>query len=132
MSNSIQVTLPIYWEQQFKTKPPKVWLCGMNNYRNWHHHTSNSWKTHYHELVLSQLPDNPQFNQFTLDIKLYYKRSCDPSNVVPLMEKAFLDALQSANLIPEDNVLHHISTTWTVAGQDKDNPRCEITIKDAL
>lgn len=124
------ITLPIYWTQEFKTKPPKVWLVGLNNYRNWHHHTSNKWKTEFHELVHSQLTPDTTFNRFTLNIDLYYRRSCDPSNIVPLMEKVFLDALQDANVIPEDNVNHHISTTWTVIAQDKDNPRCEITIKE--
>lgn len=126
------VTLPIYWEQPFKTKPSKVWLCGMNNYRNWHHQTSSKWKREFHQIVKDQILLGVTFTKFTLDIKLYYKRSCDPSNIVPLMEKVFLDALQEYGVIPEDNINHHISTTWTVIAQDKENPRCEITIKDAI
>lgn len=126
----MQITLPIYWTQSFKTKPDKTWLCGMNAYRNWHYHTSSSWKNEFHQLVCDQLDTNKSFNQFILSIKLYYKNICDASNVVPLMEKVVLDTLQEQGILTNDNVNYHLGTCWEVAGCDKANPRCEITLKE--
>ena len=126
------ITLPIYYTQEFKTKDPKTHLVGMNAYRNWHYHLSNKVKQHYHDLVHEQAANLTSiFEHFTLDIKVFYKNSSmDGSNVAALMEKFSLDALQSCGVIPQDNVKHHLGTTWSVDSQDRDNPRCEITIKE--
>lgn len=125
------ITLPLYWTQEYKTKADKTWLVGMNAYRNWHHFTSNKWKTDFHELVKAQIPaDSPSFQLFHLDLRIYYKNVCDGSNIAALMEKVVLDTLQKEGILVNDNVKFHLSSTWSVAGQDKTNPRCEITIKE--
>lgn len=127
------ITLPIYWTEVKKTKPNKVWLCGLNNYRNWHYHTSSKWKNDFHQLVIDQLPNSsPTIDKFTLHIKFYYKNVCDASNVVPLMEKVLLDTLQEEGIIINDNVNYHLGTTWEVSGRDKENPRVEITITESI
>lgn len=127
----MNLTLPIYWTQTFKHKADKTWLVGMNNYRNWHYFTSNAWKQEYHELITKQLPTSvPLFDRFIMEFALYYKRSCDASNVVPLIEKVVLDTLQAENIIMNDNINYHLSSSWRVIAQDKNNPRCEITIKE--
>ena len=124
----IKLTSPIYWTQTFKTKKDKVWLVGMNNYRNWHYHTSNKFKKEFGEVFKQQLSDISIKDQFTLHMDLYYKRICDGSNVVPLIEKVLLDVLQEEGVIVQDNVQYHLGTSWKVGGQDKNNPRIEITI----
>lgn len=69
--------------------------------------------------------------QYRLEIDLYYKNpSCDGANIIALTEKVFLDAVQQHNTVNQDNVKYHIGTTWNVIGQDKQNPRTEITIKE--
>jgi len=127
----MQFVLPIYYEQTFKTKKDKVWLVGMNAYRNWHYYLKNAVKVHYHQLVSDQIDPNHvcDIAQFTLDIEVYYKNAAsDGSNVAAIFEKMSLDALQECRVIINDNVKYHLGTTWRVAGQDKENPRCVITI----
>lgn len=129
-SSNIQITLPIYWTQVYKTKPNKTCLVSINWYRNAHFHAQNAMKKHFHELVSTQMRNKkPQVGKFTLAIKIYYKNSnCDGANIAALMEKFTLDALQEQEVILNDNVQYHLGSTWEVAGQDKDNPRCLITI----
>ena len=120
------ITLPIYW-----TMPSgKTILVGVNWYRNAHYYQQNKWKQEFTELVGNQLEGIvPIKGQFRLDVSLYYKNStCDPSNIVALIEKAILDALQEFNIIENDNVKFHLGSCYTVKGQDKVNPRAEITI----
>lgn len=126
----INLVLPIYWDQS----STKTVLVSLNAYRNWHYHTSNKFKQHFHQLVATQLT-NPiaTITTFTLDIKIYYKNSnCDGSNIAALIEKVTLDALQEHNIIVNDNVKFHLGTTWSIAGQDKLNPRAEITLKNTI
>ena len=127
----MQIELPIYWTKHFKTKPPKTILCGMNWYRNAHYIDQNNFKRDFSELVAKQVNSCTIAPPFLLEIGLWYKNpSSDPSNIVPLIEKVLLDALQSSNVIENDNVKHHLGTCYTVLGQDKENPRCIITIKE--
>ena len=125
----LTITLPIYWTRG--VRKPKTSLMGMNWYRNAHFQEQNKFKQEFGELVLNQIKGNLiKFDKFETDIKVFYKsKVCDPSNIVPLTEKVILDTLQSAGILKQDNVQHHIRGTWSVAGLDKDNPRCEITIK---
>ena len=125
----INLVSPIYWVQSFKTKKDRVWLVGMNNYRNWHYHTSNKFKIEFEEIFKEQLPNVLIEDKFVVYMKLFYKRVCDGSNIVPLIEKVLLDVLQKEGIILNDNVKYHVGTNWIVARQDKANPRIEITIK---
>lgn len=123
------IELPIYWTQHYKTKKDKTVLVGMNWYRNAHHHSQNAMKKHFHSLVGPQVSMIPNLGKFKLTIEIYYKNSsCDGANIAALIEKFTLDALQEQEVILNDNVQYHLGSTWEVAGQDKDNPRCLITI----
>lgn len=126
------VILPIYYTQEFKTKPNKTSLVGMNLYRNAHHFLQNNMKKHFQDLVIEQLPSVVEvIQQFTVTYKLYYKSPvCDASNIVALIEKFYLDAIKEHGLIIDDNVNYHISSSWQVIAQDKTNPRIEVTIKE--
>jgi hypothetical protein len=124
------IELPIYWTQHFKTKNDKTVLVGMNWYRNAHFHAQNAMKKHFHELVSTQVGNkNPQVGKFNLAIEIYYKNSnCDGANIAALIEKFVLDALQEEKVIINDNVQYHKGSSWKVVDQDKDNPRCLISI----
>ena len=127
----LNLTLPIYWTNQKVRVKSTTHLLGMNFYRNAHHHIQNKLKQEISELVYNQLDSPPKFTTFSTHYKLYYKNNaCDPSNIVPLIEKVLLDALQHSEVIANDNVKFHLSSSWEVVGQDRDNPRCEITIKE--
>ena len=126
------VILPIYYTQEFKTKPNKTSLVGMNLYRNAHYFLQNNMKKHFQDLVIEQLPSVVEvIQQFTVTYKLYYKSPvCDASNIIALIEKFYLDAIKEHGLIIDDNVNYHISSSWQVIAQDKTNPRIEVTIKE--
>lgn len=120
------IVLPIYWDQSSS----KTVLVSLNAYRNWHYHTSNNFKKHYHQLVGEQLEGiSPISGPFQLDLSLYYKNpNCDGSNIASMMEKVVLDALQEHQIIINDNVKYHLGSTWRISAQCKTNPRCEINI----
>ena len=122
--------LPIYYTKNYVRKPSKTFLVNMNWYRNAFHHLSNEVKTYYHDLVKEQVKDSDEtFNKYTLHTKVFYKnKSCDGRNIVPVIEKFVLDALQEAEVTTEDTVKEDLGGSWEVADQDKDNPRVEIEI----
>lgn len=125
----MQLTLPIYHTIEKKRSANKIILLALNWYRNAFYHEQNSVKQEYHELVSNQVTDF-KFTQFTIHYKLYYKNPiCDPSNIVAIVEKFLLDALQSSRVIPNDSVKYHLGSSWEVVGQDKDNPRVEVIIR---
>jgi hypothetical protein len=129
----MRFNLPIYWTETFKTKPSKTHLVGMNFYRNAHYIQQNNLKRDLSEALHKQLCSSPQhvLTRFEVEYQLYYKNpSSDPSNTIALSEKIFLDFAQEANLIKQDNVIHHLKSTWTVAGKDVTDPRVEITLKE--
>jgi len=130
----IEISLPIYFTQEFKTKDSKTFLVGMNWYRNAHHYLQNQVKKHYAELVWLEIDKLGKAlrieGQYTLEIELYYKNSsCDGSNIFAMMEKFTLDALQDLNMLEQDNVKYHLGTHTKVIEQDKHNPRVIIKVK---
>ena len=128
----MHLTLPIYWTKVFKTKPDKTVLCGMNWYRDAHYHEKNKVKKEFSELVYKQLGAEfpPIAGGYTMHYDLFYKNpNCDGANIVAFSEKVVLDAIQEINIVTNDNVKYHKGSTWSVADQDKENPRVEITIK---
>ena len=122
----IKLTMPIYWQ---KSKNKRE-LLSMNGYRNWHYTVTSKFKRDMEKLVTQQLENTaPIEGTFKCSMELFYERSsCDGSNIIPLIEKVILDALQSIGLIEGDSVKFHKGTSWTVVGQDKTNPRCEISV----
>jgi Holliday junction resolvase RusA-like endonuclease len=128
----MQLTLPIYWLQEFATKPNKLHLVGLNQLFAMHYQVRNKLKRDFHNLVLAQVPPGLAIDgPYTLTYQLYYKNiNSDPGNIIAGIEKVLLDGLQESGYIKQDNPKYHLGTTWIVAGQDKLNPRCEITIKE--
>jgi len=124
-------TCPIYFTRG--KRKPKTSLCGMNQHNSMHFHERNAMKAYLEAALKPQLSSlGPIIGPYTVHYSLYYKNSsCDGSNIVALVEKSFLDILQKSSLTREDNVKHHLGSTWSVAGQDKINPRMEITIKES-
>lgn len=124
------LSLPIYYTQTFKTKPDKTFLVGMNWYNTAHYHIKNKVKQDFQSSLESQLKDTTPINgPYTVEYQLYWKNpNSDGANITALTEKIFLDAIQKYDIVQEDNVKYHMGSSWTNKGQDKSNPRVEITI----
>ena len=131
----VNLTLPIYWVNEKKTKKSTTHLVGENFFRNACYHIKNKMKKDYHELVHNQIVTQPKqpYEKFVMHYKLFYKNpSSDPSNVVSKIEKFVLDALKAEKVIVDDNVMHHTKSSYEVVGQDKENPRVEITVTEKV
>ena len=122
----IKLELPIYTN----TTKKKTVLISMNWYRNAHFQTESKVKKYYHQLVFALLKKGDKLKgKIKVHYKLYYKNSrSDLMNVVSVVDKYLLDALQEAKIIENDNVLNYKKCNIKVMGQDKENPRviCEI------
>ncbi len=148
MAKEIKLTLPIYYTYKYarpktikrklkgktitKQITERTFLVGMNWFRNENPFTIDKVKVHYHRLVSEQLQGLGLKipNKYTTEYKVFYKsKVCDATNIIPVLEKFSLDALQDLGVTKEDNVEYHIgSDGWTVEF-DKENPRIEITIR---
>ncbi|MGL4997363.1 MAG: hypothetical protein ACRC5T_00010, partial [Cetobacterium sp.] len=67
--------------------------------------------------------------QFRLELELFFPHArVDMSNVCGVAEKFVLDSLQTSNVITNDNVNCHTSTSTKIGGRDAENPRMEIKL----
>lgn len=124
------IILPIYYTQKFKTKKDKTFLVGLNWERNAHYFIKNEVKKYYHKLVSDQVipPDKP-YEKFKIITTIYWKNSSsDPRNIVPMIEKYVLDALQECKVITNDNANYDMGGSFINSGQDKENPRVIIEV----
>lgn len=127
MGRGINLTLPIY----FGVSKPT--MLGINWYTNAHFFVKNKVKQSYSMCIGKALPKD--FKCLSSPIgthyKVYYKNiRCDAGNLVGVAEKFLLDALQEHKAIEQDNVQHYIKSSWEVVGQDRDNPRIEVEVKE--
>lgn len=127
----ISFDLPIYYTVERKTKPNSTHLLSDNWVRNLHSHLKNVVKQHYHTLVAEAVLSLPlvPYTTFDLHMDIHYKSTnCDASNIAHQIEKFALDGLKAIAVITDDNVKYHLTSSWAVAGQDKLNPRCTVTV----
>lgn len=127
----IKLIVPVYYTQEFKTKPSKTILIGLNWYRNAHYFQQNAVKAYMSEIILNQLKTNTYsiIGPYSVEYKYYYKSAVsDMSNVTPMASKWVNDCLQEAKLVPNDNVKYLVRELHTVETQDKLNPRVEVII----
>lgn len=133
---SIKIELPIY--MKIGVRKPKVELIGMNWYRNAHYQTETMVKKYYHQLIISMLkrPRIKLKGKIKVKYSLYYKNvASDLMNIVSVLDKYLMDALQEAGVIENDNVKHYTNNEIEVIGKDEENPRliCEIMeVKNGL
>ncbi len=134
--------VPIYYTFNRRVKGDKTILVGLNWYRNAHYRISNNVKKHYKKIIRSQLSSlsGVRFSKVTVEYNLYLKRrGSDGGNVTSIIEKFVLDALTDkvkkkgkgenfTGLIEDDNCEIVVGKTEKYF-LDKDNPRCEIIIK---
>ena len=126
------ITLPMYYLEEKVRVKDKNWFLGLNSYPTITSRFGlvNKMKAHIKSLIVDQLNDiDKQDGIFMATYDVYYKRTdCDASNVMAVVEKFTLDAMQELDIIKGDDVKFHKKTEWTVRGQDKDNPRIEMRL----
>lgn len=132
----IKLELPIYQEittGRGENKKKKSVLISMNGYRNWHYQTECKMKHIYTDLVKTRLK-HVKFSSkgfIRVSYNLYYKNSrMDLMNVISIIDKYLMDALQEMKIIDNDNVKNYIECISRVAGEDKLNPRVEIIVEE--
>ena len=131
--DKITLTLPIYHTFKYKTKKDKVALIGMNNYRSWNPFRANEVKQNYHKIVgeaLKEFKVKKKWKKFKTEYKIYYKnKKSDGNNIVSVIDKYLLDALQEYGVIENDTNENYLGAKWDVIEQDTKNPRIIVTIK---
>ena len=122
----MKIILPIYYATQ---KEGKI-LVGLNKYERLHYMPRNEMKQYFYMLVRSQLPKNKIKGAFTAHYNIYYKNvNSDAPNIVAIIEKLVIDALQLYKRLEKDSMKYYVGASWRVIKQDKTNPRCEVVIK---
>lgn len=132
----IKLELPIYQTTETgrgKSKKNKNVLMSLNWYRNAHYQTECKMKHIYTDLVKTRLKhvkcSSKGFIRVTYN--LYYKNSrMDLMNVISIIDKYLMDALQEMKIIENDNVKNYIECVSRVAGEDRANPRVEIIVEE--
>lgn len=125
----MKLVLPIYYEQEFKTKKNKSFLVGLNWYRNAHYMISNKVKHWYHNEVAKQI-NGERFNKIRVQYDVYAQRKgTDGPNIRSILEKFVLDGLVTHGVIEDDKIgiLVGDSSNYYIDG---DNPRIEIIINE--
>lgn len=132
----IKLELPIYQEittGRGENKKRKSILIGVNNYRNWHYQIECKMKHTYTDLVKTRLKRVKQClkENVRVSYNLYYKNSrMDLMNVISIIDKYLMDALQEMKIIENDNVKNYVECVSRVAGEDRANPRVEIIVEE--
>lgn len=132
----IKLELPIYQNistGRGKNKKNKTILMSMNGYRNWHYQTECKMKHIYTDLVKTRLKHvKSNLKGFIrVSYNLYYKdKRMDLMNVISIIDKYLMDALQEMKIIENDNVRNYIECVSRVAGEDRANPRVEIIVEE--
>jgi len=133
MNNYIHLTLPVYYQQTFKTKPPKMLFINLNWYRNSHYYIKNEVKQYYNTIIITELKQQqaiPIKGKYELAFEYYYKNVVsDLDNVCAMANKHANDAFQAYGLIENDNVKHCVKSCYYVKEQDKINPRIEVYVR---
>lgn len=126
----IELTLPIYVKT---SKKKREQLVGLNWFRNAHYQTKDKIKKHYHKLVSEQLSGVKYTFEKQIQVKyqLFYKNSnSDLMNVVSVIDKFLLDALQECNVISNDNMKKNVYYEAKVGKKDIENPRLVCVISE--
>ena len=122
------VTLPL--EVYYSEK--KKFILNLNNYRNAHYRVLSIAKKVYTENLVERIKDYSRFDDPVSLEYVYYAKSnrrLDVSNPCSIIDKFTCDALVKAEIIEDDSFKQIKKVSYIFGGVDKNNPRCELTIK---
>lgn len=127
----MKIILPLYIHTTKSETKKGKFILNLNNYRNTHFQKLNKAKVYYEELIIKMLPV-VKYKEVEIEYTYFAKtkRRMDVSNPCSIIDKFTCDALTKAGLWKDDdiNTIKKVSYIW--GGVDKDNPRCELTIKE--
>lgn len=126
----LTLTLPIYIRT---SKKKKEQLVSLNWYRNAHYQTKDKIKKIYHKMIFEQLRGVKYTfdKQIQVKYQLFYKNpNSDLMNVVSVIDKFLLDALQECNVISNDNMKKYVYCEAKVGKKDIENPRLVCVISE--
>jgi hypothetical protein len=132
LSLPLQVILP-------RKKQARIFVLNLNIYRNTHYIVLNQAKALYKEQVEQAVKEweseqiiesfTPPFI-FTYTVYPANNKAFDLANVLPIVQKFTDDALISLGIIRDDNHKIIPAINYRFGKVDKDNPRCELEIRE--
>ncbi len=129
----LTISLPLFVHTT-KTKTQKgKFILNLNNYRNCHFIKLNKAKITYAKEVKKAIGDiKIKFKKVELEYTYFAstKRRIDVSNPCSIIDKFTCDALSQIGIWVDDNSNIIKSVKYKFAGVDKNNPRCELKIRE--
>ena len=112
----------------------ETFTLNLNKYRNAHFRVLAAAKENYTAIVtdLVQLQPRCRFEKAELEYVYFHpsNRRVDVSNPCSVIDKFTCDALVKCGVISDDNCLIIPTIRYSFGGVDKNNPRCELLIKE--
>lgn len=107
-------------------------ILNLNTYRNMHYRSLSASKVAYKELIWRDIPNVKLKPPVSLEYVYYHgnKRAVDVSNPCSIIDKYACDAIVEKGLVKDDNCSFVSSVQYKWGGVDKNNPRCELTIRE--
>jgi hypothetical protein len=121
------ITVPCTWF--IGTAKRKNYL-NLNVYRNCYFHSLNNAKKSYKMEIKKDVLKLPMYKKIKPVYRYYLPRKCDIGNVHAVLEKFFLDALVEFDRLEDDNCHQVIGADYEFVKMDKNQPRCEIEIRE--
>lgn len=109
----------------------KKYLLSLNWLQSAHYRARNKVKQDYHIMIGEIVPKGFKLNSpLTTHYKLFYKnKKSDAPNIVTVIDKFLMDALQEHGVIAGDSVKEYRMSSWEVADKDTEFPRVEVLIE---
>lgn len=130
-SGTIILKFPIPLSVQVSKK--KNFIPNLNNFRTANYWTMDKAKKMYHEHVklVTLWDEEPIDGRVQLHYQCWRKTKAlyDEMNVLSALDKFTCDGLIEAGVLKDDNRLYVKTPTFEHMGVDKENPRCEVSIR---
>ena len=126
-----KLNVPIRLEVGVRKK--RTHYINLNNYRNWQFQVSNQLKKQFKIEVASAIRElKPVKSTCEITYSIYYptRRLFDLDNIGSVISKFTMDALTEYDILEDDNYTIVTKITFKLGGIDKENPRCEVAIKE--
>lgn len=112
----------------------KTHYLNLNNYRNWQFHLNNQLKKLFKIQMAETIRQlKPVANVCSISYTIYYptKRKFDIDNIGSVVTKFTHDALVEFGILVDDDYTYINEIVYKFGGVDKENPRCDVEIKES-